>query len=336
LREHLASRLNKYRGMNITADDVLITTGSNLAIELVLELYVGPGDTVLIEEMSYSVTIGRIKKRGATPIAMPLDDQGIVVDELAKILADLKAKGVKPKLMYTIPTVQNPTGTIMPLDRRKKLIALAREYGVPILEDECYADLTWKGIERPPSLRALDPSCVIYVGSFSKSIAPAIRLGYVVADWPILGRMTANKNDGGTGALDQMITAVFCEGNFDQHVEKLRVSLKEKMEAAIDAVEQQFGTMATVRRPEGGIYIWVGFPPEIDVTKLIAPAAKVGVSFNPGPEWSVDSTANKNWLRLCFAMPSKQTIYEGVAKLAEVCHDVYGVPKFSANTKRGA
>jgi 2-aminoadipate transaminase len=336
LREHLANRLNKHRGMNITADDILITTGSNNAIDLATDLYVGPGDTVLIEAMSYAVTINRLKKRGANCVAMPLDDKGIVVDEVAKILAGLKAKGVRPKLIYTIPTVQNPTGSIMPLDRRKKLIALAHEYGVPILEDECYADLTWKGIERPPAIRALDPSCVIYIGSFSKSIAPAIRLGYVVADWSVLGRMTANKSDGGTGALDQMITAVYCEGNFDKHVDTLRVALKEKMEAAVDAVEQQFGTMATVHRPEGGIFIWVGFPPEIDVTKLVAPAAKAGVTFNPGPEWSVDAGANKNWMRLCFALPSKQTIYDGVAALASVCHDVYGVPKFSANTKRGA
>ncbi|MEJ0023954.1 MAG: hypothetical protein WDN76_11360 [Alphaproteobacteria bacterium] len=133
-----------------------------------------------------------------------------------------------------------------------------------------------------------------------------------------------------------MITAAFCESGFDAHVAELKKTLHGKLEATIDAVEQQFGTLATICRPHGGIFLWIGFPPEIDVTKLVAPAASAGVSFNPGPEWAAEPESARNWLRLCFAMPDKQTIYDGVAKLAEVCHDVYGVPKFSANTRRGA
>jgi 2-aminoadipate transaminase len=336
LRDHLASKLNRHRGMTITADDVLITTGSNQGIDLACELFVGPGDVVLIEALSYSGALGRFRKRGARLVPMPLDEEGIVVDAVAEKLAALKAEGVTPKLLYTIPTIQNPTGTIMPLARRHKLVALARQYGVPILEDECYADLTWAGIVRPPSIYSLDPACVIHIGSFSKSIAPALRLGYVVADWSIIGRMAALKSDGGTGALDQMITAEFCADGFDAHVGELAKTLRGKMEATMDAVEQQFGTLATVRRPDGGIFVWIGFPPEIDVRRLVAPAAKAGVSFNAGPEWAAEPESASNWLRLCFAMPSNQTIYEGVAKLAEVCHEVYGVPKFSANTKRGS
>jgi 2-aminoadipate transaminase len=336
LREFLANKLNTHRGMAITADDILITTGSNQGIDLTLDLFVGPGDVVLTEALTYSATLNRIRKRGATIVGMPLDDEGIVVDAVAEKLAALKAQGVTPKLMYTIPTVQNPTGSILPLARRQKLVALARQYGVPLFEDECYADLTWEGIVRPPSLYSLDPSCVIHIGSFSKTIAPAIRLGYVVADWSIIGRMAAIKSDGGTGALDQMITATFCEGGgFEAHVGELKKTLQSKLEATIDAVEQQFGSLATVYRPKGGIFLWVGFPPEIDVTRLIAPAAKVGVTFNPGPEWAAEPESARNALRLCFAMTDKQTIYDGVAKLAEVCHEIYGVPKFSANMKRG-
>ena len=131
------------------------------------------------------------------------------MDALADALAALKARGVTPKYIYTIPTIQNPTGSIMPLDRRHRMLELAREYGVPIFEDECYADLIWAGRARRRRRLSLDPAQVIHIGSFSKTLAPALRTAYAVAPWPVLSRLVSLKTDGGTGAVEQMLVAEY-------------------------------------------------------------------------------------------------------------------------------
>ena len=137
------------------------------------------------------------------------------MDALAATLADLKSRGIRPKYIYTIPTVQNPTGSIMPEARRAELLKLSAEYGVPIFEDDCYADLIWKG-ERPPAIYAMSPhGGVIHIGSFSKSIAPALRVGFIVAPWEMMSRMLALKTDAGSGALEQMVLAEYCAPHFE-------------------------------------------------------------------------------------------------------------------------
>jgi 2-aminoadipate transaminase len=256
------------------------------------------------------------------------------MDALANILDDLKAKGVAPKYIYTIPTVQNPTASVMPLDRRQALIKLSEAYGVPIFEDECYADLTWTG-ERPLSIRALAGNDrVIHLGSFSKNIAPAVRLGYLVAGWPLMSRLLSVKTDGGTPALDQMVIAEFCAGEFDAHVKGLRKVLKRKADVMIEAVQAEFGTDAEFETPEGGIFLWFKLPESVDTFKLFQAAGKEGVAINPGVEWSSSKELGKTRLRLCFANPDEATIRAGVAKLAEICHREFGTPKRGRNIGR--
>ena len=166
-------------------------------------------------------------------------------------LPTLKAKGITPKFIYTIPTIQNPTASILPLDRRHALLKLAREYNVAIFEDECYADLLWEGVEAPPALYALDPGCVIHLGSFSKSLAPALRLGYIVAEWEIMRRLLPLKGDSGTGALDQMVVAEYFSKNFDKHLRHLNGVLHDKLNTMVEAVEREFGAAAECWHPEG-------------------------------------------------------------------------------------
>ena len=256
------------------------------------------------------------------------------MDALANILAELKKKGVTPKYIYTIPTVQNPTASIMPEARRLELIKLSEQYGVPIFEDECYADLTWEG-ERPKSIRALAGNDrVIHLGSFSKSIAPAMRLGYLIAGWPLMSRMLALKTDGGTPAIDQMVIAEFCSGHFEAHVKKLRKVLKRKSDVMIEAVQAEFGTAAEFVKPDGGIFLWFKLPENVDTFKLFQAAAKEGVAINPGVEWSSNKELGRTRLRLCFANPSEAAIRAGVAKLAEICHREFGTPTRSRNVQR--
>jgi 2-aminoadipate transaminase len=218
LRQFVADKCGRQRGIKASIEDILITTGSGQGLDMISKLLVNPGDTVLTEEFCYQGAMNRFRNLGAKLVGMKLDADGIVIDALAQQLADLKARGITPKFIYTIPTVQNPTASILPLDRRLALIKLAHEYNVAIFEDECYADLLWEAVEAPPALYTLDPGCVIHIGSFSKCLAPALRLGYLIAGWDIMSRLIPLKADSGTGALDQMVVAEYFSQHYDRHV----------------------------------------------------------------------------------------------------------------------
>lgn len=334
LREFLVGKLKRDAGITCTADEILITSGSLQGLDLVNGLLLSPGDTVLIEQECYQGSITRLTRRGVKIVGIPLDGGGMRVDAVEAALKDLKSKGIRPKYIYTIPTVQNPTGTIMSEERRRDLLKLSEEYGVPIFEDDCYADLIWSG-KRPPALYAMSKTDnVIHIGSFSKSVAPALRVGYIVAPWPVLSRILPIKTDAGSGALEQMVLAEYCTKHFNDHVPKLAKGLRAKLEAMMEALAEQFGTAAEFDDPPGGIFLWVKLPDNVDTMKLYQAALASGIAINPGTEWSVNAGHSKSRLRLCFASPSVQDIREGVAALAEVCRKEFGVPSRSANVDK--
>lgn len=334
LREFITTKLRRDAGISCLADDVLMVSGSLQALDLVNQSLLARGDTVIVERDTYQGALTRLSRMGVNAVGIPLDDGGMRMDALAETLADLKRRGIQPKYIYTIPTVQNPTGTIMSEVRRTELLALSQEYGVPIVEDDCYADLIWDGV-RPPALHAMNRNGgVIHIGSFSKSIAPALRVGYIVAPWEALSRMLALKTDAGSGALEQMVLAEYCAPHFTTHVPKLTRGLRGKLETLMDALDAQFGTAAEFSDPKGGIFLWVKLPDQVDTLKLYRAALAAGVSINPGPEWSTDKAHAGSRLRLCFASPSHEQIREGVAVLAEVCRKEFGVPARIANVER--
>jgi 2-aminoadipate transaminase len=335
LREHIADKVRRHRQFITGPDEILVTHGSNQAIDFVCALFLDPGDGVLVEEFTYQGAITRFRKARADLIPMCLDEQGIDIVRLERQLRDLKIANRLPKLLYTIPTIQNPTGSILPLDRRKRLLALAREYGIAVIEDECYADLPWKDQEVPPALSALDGELVIHIGSFSKSLAPALRLGYMIASEGVLSRALSLKTDAGIGALDQMIAAEFFSGHFDRHTARLRTALERKSRIMLEALEREFGTTAECTVPKGGIFVWVKLAEPIDTGRLVDPAARHQVAFNPGRDWAVDPAKGASFLRLCFALPSEEAIADGVGRLADVCFASYGLPKRSGNLARG-
>jgi 2-aminoadipate transaminase len=325
LREFLAGKLKGDAAIHCTADDILMTSGSLQALDLINATLLARGDTVIIEEDCYQGTINRLTRLGVTLVGIPLDKDGMRMDALSNALADLKRKGVRPKYIYTIPTVQNPTATILPVERRKQMLELANEYAVPIWEDDCYADLIWSG-ERPPAIYALsDRANVIYIGSFSKSIAPALRVGYIVAPWDVMSRTLALKSDGGSGALEQMVLAEFCAKNFGRHVPELRRGLRAKLETLMESLREHFGNAAEFDDAKGGIFLWVKLPESVDTMKLYESALRAGVAINPGPQWSVNKDHSRSRLRLCFASPSHEEIHQGVAALADVCRREFGM-----------
>jgi len=336
LREFLSAKLKRDAAINCTADDILIVSGSLQALDLVNATLLSRGDTVIMEQDSYQGSLNRLTRLGVNAVGIPLDREGMRIDALETALIDLKRRGVTPKYIYTIPTVQNPTGTIMPEARRAELLRLSQDYGVPVFEDDCYADLIWDG-KRPPAIHAMSKNGgVIHIGSFSKSIAPALRVGFIVAPWEMLSRMLALKTDAGSGALEQMVLAEYCAPHFAAHVPKLTRGLRAKLDTLMEALNEQFGTAAEFEAPKGGIFLWVKLPDHVDTLKLYQAALAAGVSINPGPEWSTSKAHAYSRLRLCFASPSHEQIREGIAVLAEVCRKEFGVPARIANVEKRA
>ncbi len=333
LREFLVAKLKRDAGISCTADEILLTSGSLQAIELVNGMLLNRGDTVLVEEVTYFGSLNRLNRLGINSIGVPLDREGLRMDALAAALDDLKRRGIRPKYIYTIPTVQNPTGSILSEDRRRELLRLAEAHNVPIFEDVCYADLIWDG-KRPPAIYAMARNRnVIHIGSFSKSIAPALRVGFIVADWQVLARMLPLKTDAGSGALEQMVLAEYCALHFATHVPELARALRRKLETLMDALAEQFGTAAEFDDPKGGIYLWVKLPDVVDTQKLAQAALAQGLAINPGFEWSPDRSFGRSRMRLCFANPSHDEIRQGVAVLAEVCRREFGAPSRIANVQ---
>ena len=334
LREFIARKLARDAGIACPIDEILITSGSLQGLDLVNQVLLSPGDTVIVEQMTYGGAITRLKRLGANIVGVEVDHDGLNGSALKSALEALKRRGIRPKYIYTIPTVQNPTATVMSEARRAKILGLSSDYGVPVFEDECYADLVWEGV-RPQAMRGMtQDGRVIHIGSFSKSIAPALRIGYLVAGWPLMGRILAIKNDGGSGAIEQMILAEYCRDHFETHVRTLRKTLRRKLDVMIEALRAQFGPAAEFDDPAGGIFLWVKLPQSVDTTRLTQVALQSGVAINPGAEWMTDADAGRSRLRLCFAHPSEPVIREGIARLAQVCHREFAVPVHGAKEHR--
>ena len=334
LRQFLVKKLKRDAGIDCSVDDILLVSGSLQALDLLNGALLAPGDTVICERDCYEGTLNRYTRKGVNAVGIPLDRGGMQMDALEAALAELKRKGVRPKFIYTIATVQNPTATILDEGRRRKLLELAEAYDVPVIEDDCYADLTWSG-ERPPSIYSLSRSQnVIHIGSFSKTIAPALRVGFLVAPWSIMSRILPLKTDAGSGGLEQMMLAEYCEAHFTAHVPHLRARFRAKLDTMVAALNEHFGTAAEFDYPPGGIFLWVKLPDNVDTMKLREKALAAGVAINPGPEWSIDKVYSKSRLRLCFASPTHEEIREGIAILADVCRKEFGVPERSANIQQ--
>ncbi len=318
LRDFIVDKLRRGSGIQCTKDDILVVSGSLQALDLVNATLLSQGDTVIVEESSYGGVFSRLKQLKVNVVGIPVNDDGLDLNVLEDTLIDLGRKNVLPRYIYTIPTVQNPTGVILPYDKRIKMLELSKKFGVPIFEDDCYADLLW-GAERPASIRSLDEEgSVIYCGSFSKSVAPGFRVGYIVADWNVLSRILPHKNDGGTGMLEQMILAEFCGDGFFAHLEKLKNKLRSKAEVMCESFDKYFKGTVSYKKPIGGIFLWVNFLQSIDTNRLSVLALEKGVSINPGQEWSLEAS-NKTKIRVCYAYPKEDAIDIGVERLAGIC-----------------
>ncbi|HEV7216043.1 MAG TPA: PLP-dependent aminotransferase family protein [Chloroflexota bacterium] len=318
LRELAVERMHKNHGVRIPLDQVVLTNGSMQPIGLAGLGLAGAGSTIVVESFTYVGTLNAFRRVGADLVGVPLDDQGMRVDALAETLDRLAAEGRKPAFIYTIPSYQNPTGTTLPLERRRQLLEIAATRDILIVEDDCYADVRFTAEAPPPALYALaEPGRVIYIGSFSKILGPGIRLGYVIAPEPPMARLLRFKIDGGISALSAMIVAEYFRDHMWRHIAECNRALKAKRDTLLAALAEHLGP-AEVQwtRPDGGLFTWLRLPEGSDMDRVRTLATEAGIQYGVGRSFDA-ADRDIPYLRLAFGFIDRTDIPDGVAALAD-------------------
>ena len=325
LREFVAEKLTRDRAMQVTADDVALTSGSGEAIGMLIQALTDPGDVALTEEYVYLGTLRQLRRFGADVVGVKCDGQGMIPQELEATLSRLLAEGKKVKYLYTIPVFQNPLGWTMTLERRRQVLEITRKYGVPVFEDECYVDLRFEG-EDVSSFHSLDDTGqVMYVGSFSKIIAPGMRMGFMVAPPEVVQRAMSFKAGGGVNQFAALAIEEYLKRDMYRHIDEQNRTLQVKRDAMLASLGEHFGGAATWNKPDGGLYVWLELPEGTDLAAIQGQVLEEGVSYYNGTMFSPDGKG-ANLARLCFGHPTPETVYEGVAELARIFerHGVLG------------
>jgi 2-aminoadipate transaminase len=317
-RESLAELMN-VRGAPIAPDQILVTSGAQQALDLVARMLVDPGDTVVIEEPTYLGALQVLRAARARIVSVPVDSEGMRTDLLENIL-----ERSSPKLIYTLPTFQNPSGAVMSNERRMKLLDLAYRFRVPILEDDTYGDL-WFDEPPPQPLRALDRhEYVLYASSFSKTLSPGLRVGWIAGPRPLIRRLVQVKQtvDLQAPTLSQMIVdEIVRSGKYAKHVADGRVAYAERGRAMGESLKKRARGWAEWIPPRGGFYYWCRIKTPVPVSALAAEAAAMRVSILPGAACMADEPT-ESYVRLSFSYPKPEEIDEGIARLARVVRRV--------------
>jgi 2-aminoadipate transaminase len=311
----LARKLESEEGRPVPAGSLVMTNGSSQAIALVVQALANPGDVCLCEAPTFLGTIHHIRFHGIRTAPVPLDDRGLDVDALEEKIARLEAAGTPPRFVYTIPTFNNPAGVTMTLDRRRALLDVAARHGVPVIEDDAYRDLRFEG-EPVPTLHALDrEGLVVRLGTFSKIVAPGVRLGFALADPAVIERVLAFKAEGSTNGFASMVVGTFMkQGGLAAHIETLRAAYRVRRDAMYEALASEMPEGVTWTRTEGGFFLWLTLPPRTDVAKMSARAVEERVVTLSGTECFPDGRGTHN-LRLAFSLQPPDRIAEGIRRL---------------------
>jgi len=327
LREMIVRHMARY-GIVVDIDNVLITSGSQQALDLIGKVLINPGDKVLTENPTYLGALQAFTMYSADYVTVPLDDDGLVVEKLEDGLRS------GPKFMYLLPNFQNPSGVTLSLERRHEIIKLSDHYGIPIIEDDPYGQLRYEG-EHIKSLVVLDAECVqcqhegkytgnvIYLSTFSKTLAPGLRLGWIVAPKEVINRLVQAKQgtDLHSSTFDQMLAYEVGRGGFlDRHVHRIREVYGQRRTIMIKALEQAFPDPSTgVRwtRPQGGLFLWLTLPEHMNAADVLMEAIREKVAFVPGAPF-FPGGGGHNTIRLNFSNANEQQIVEGIARLGRV------------------
>jgi 2-aminoadipate transaminase len=307
-------------GMRVDPEDVIVTTGGQQVLDLVTKTLIDPGDVIVAEAPTYPGAVPTFSSYQAEVVQIEMDACGMRVDLLEETLDGLERDGRTPKFIYTVPTFQNPAGVTMSLERRRRLVEIAHERELLVLEDNPYGMLRYEG-DGLPTLRSLDEGVyVMYLGTFSKILSPGIRLGWVVAPPPVLEKINLGKQgvDLCTSTLSQlMVQAYFEQFDWRDYVGSLKEVYRDRRDTMLDALAEFFPREAEWTRPQGGMFIWVTLPEFIDTTDLLARALRDNVAFVPGAGAYLDGRG-RNSMRLNFSASSGDDIREGIRRIGEV------------------
>jgi 2-aminoadipate transaminase len=320
LREYLAQRMARY-GIIAGVDNVLITSGSQQALDLIGKLLINPGDRILVEAPTYLGALQAFNVYGAEYVSVPIDHDGLRTDQLDEALRS------GPKFMYILPNFQNPGGVTLCEPRRHELVLLADKYGIPIIEDDPYGQLRYEGEHLPPllvldreNLRRDDGKLgnVLYLSTFSKTLAPGIRLGWIVAPPDVISKLVQLKQgaDLHSSTFDQMVAyEVVHDGFLDEHVKKIRAVYRERRDVMLAALAEYFPPEVTWTHPEGGLFLWMTLPEGLDMQHLFQAALRENVAFVPGDCFYPGGDEGSRHMRLNFSHSNPQQIREGIRRL---------------------
>ncbi|MEW6029253.1 MAG: PLP-dependent aminotransferase family protein [Chloroflexota bacterium] len=320
LREMIARHTGRY-SVQVNADNILITSGSQQALDFIGRLFINRGDYIVVESPTYLGALQAWNAYGAQYISVRADENGMIVDELEDALR------VGPKFIYVLPNFQNPSGSTLSLERRKKLIELADKYGVPIIEDDPYGQLRYEG-EHIPAVVTLDSQVrndndgeysgnVIYLSTFSKLLAPGLRLAWVVAPPEVIRRLVMAKQaaDLHTSSFNQYVAHEVAKGGFlDEHVKYIRQVYKERRDVMLEMMDEMFPPEAHWLRPQGGMFLWGVLPQGVDAAEVLKAAIERKVAFVPGTAFHPNG-GGENTMRLNFSYSNPDTIREGITRL---------------------
>jgi len=317
LRRHIVA-LMRERGVACNLEQVFITTGAQQALDVLTRLLLNPGGQVMLEQIVYAGIQQAVAPFRPEILPVPtVLETGIDVDAVERFLI----AGARPAFLYIIPEAHNPLGVSIVPEKRRRLAALARAYGVPIVEDDPYGFLCYDGEAAPP-LKALEPDWVFYVGSFSKIVAPALRLGWLVAPEALVPRLTVVKEAGDleTSALTQRaVSAYLDDGHLPDHVERLCRVYRRRRDAMLTSLARTFPAGVRWTAPSAGMFIWVELPDHVDTLQLLQAALEEEqVAFIPGRAFSVPGVAADHCLRLSFANAGVAAIEDGIERLARI------------------
>jgi 2-aminoadipate transaminase len=322
LRSWIAERMRHKEGIEVGSEEILITSGSVEALHLYCGTFLDPGDTVLVEAPSYLVALHIFRCFGVRIIPVPLDAEGLCVDQLQGLLTRLAQEGARVKFLYSIPSFQNPTGLTLSHCRRLELAELVRAHRLPVLEDHAYAELCYDHAPLP-SLKSLVPEQVVFLHTFSKIFGPGARLGWACAERKLIDRMALYKigTDQCSNTITQRIILRYGEsGGLERQVAASIPIYRQKRDLLLAAMQQELGNCCHWTVPQGGFFLWVDLPEEMSSNVLLARCLEQEkVAFVAGPPFFVSD--GEPFLRLCFSYVPAAQILEGIHRLARVFHN---------------
>lgn len=317
LREFLRTFMKENYNVGTEADDILITTGAQQIMDFATKSLVNEGDVIITEAPSFIGSLNTFRSYNAKLVGVDVDPDGMNIEKLEKALQENE----NVRFIYTIPNFQNPSGITMSLEKRKKVYELAKKYGVLILEDNPYGDLRYSG-EFVPAIKTLDTDgIVMYAGSFSKVVAPGIRVAYVIAPAPVIQKMTVCKqgSDVHTNIWSQMVCYEFLTNyDFNAHLEKLRNIYRKKAQFCMDLLDKYCAPKITYHKIDGGLFIWCNLPENVDMPDFCKQAVLNKVCVVPGNAFLVDETESCNGFRINFSTPTDEQLEKGIKILGEL------------------